>query len=185
MNKNEIKIRIIIVGGEYTGKSTFIKYIYDENLEKSEYEMYQMTHNLSLLTKKFIYKNRIFSIDIFDTPGIEKYRRLLGIIMKDSDVILFFYDPFDKESFEIVNELLNMSKEYCECNPILVLICNKYDLNMDKKAKNIIKDEEVLEYAEKNKLLFSHLSIFDKCENGINELFTKIFDKYIENMTNI
>ena len=183
--ENEIRIRIIVIGDVFTGKTTFLKYLNNENLEKYEYEMYQMTYNPSVLTKKFIYKNRIFLIDIFDTPGFEKFRRSLRLIMKDSGVILFFYNSLDKESFEIVNDFLNMSKEYCNNTPIFVLICNKYELNMDKKAKNIIKDEEVLRYAEENKLLFSHLSIFDKYENGINELFTKIFDKYIENMTNI
>ena len=97
--ENEIRIRIIVIGDVFTGKTTFLKYLNNENLEKYEYEMYQMTYNPSVLTKKFIYKNRIFLIDIFDTPGFEKFRRSLRLIMKDSGLILFFYNSLDKESF--------------------------------------------------------------------------------------
>ena len=49
----------------------------------------------------------------------------------------------------------------------------------DRKGK-IISDEEALEFAEENGLLFCHLSMFDKYENGINELMIKILKKYNE-----
>ena len=52
---------------------------------------------------------------------------------------------------------------------------------MGNKFIDIIKDEEVLEYAEENNIIFSHISIFDKYEDGINELLIKILNKYIKN----
>ncbi len=45
---------------------------------------------------------------------------------------------------------------------------------------NIIDDEEVLEFAEKNKLIYSHISILEKYSQGVNELFKKVLNEYLK-----
>ena len=46
--------------------------------------------------------------------------------------------------------------------------------------ENIVSDEEALEYADKQKLFFSHLSNFVKYETGINQIFELILKEYLK-----
>ena len=150
----------------------------NNKLDKSEYIL---SRAAVYSEKTLIYKNKIYSFEFWDNPGNIKYRSLSMIFVRDSKVILIFYNHMNRNSFETAKELISWSKDRCINNPIYVLVCNKYQLNMNEKTKNIVRDEEVLEYAEKNDILFSHISIFDKYEDGINELFIKILNKYIKN----
>ena len=181
MEKNAIKIKLSVIGDECTGKSIFLKYLNNNKLDKSEYVEYIPTSGAAYFLKRLIYKNKIYSFEFWDNAGNIKYRSLNMIFVSNSKVILIFYNHMNRNSFETAKELISWSKDRCINNPIYVLVCNKYQLNMNEKTKNIVRDEEVLEYAEKNDILFSHISIFDKYEDGINELFIKILNKYIQN----
>ena len=46
--------------------------------------------------------------------------------------------------------------------------------------EDIVSDEEALEYADKNKLYFSHLSNFLKYETGINQIFELALNEYLK-----
>ena len=61
-------------------------------------------------------------------------------------------------------------------NTIFALIRNKYD-NTRKEA---ISDEEALEFADLNNMLFFHLSLHEKNETGIKELFEKVLNEYFK-----
>ena len=180
MKKNEIDIKLTAVGGPYIGKTAFLLYLCDDKLPKSAYEKYYNSHGADYSKKRIIYKKQIFSFNLWDTAGTEKYRKLSSFFMEDADVVLFFYNSLSRESLEIAKEFIKASKERGIYNLIPCLICSKYELNMGNKFIDIIKDEEVLEYAEENNIIFSHISIFDQYENGINELFIKILDRYMK-----
>ena len=181
MEKNAIKIKLSVIGDECTGKSIFLKYLNNNKLDKSEYVEYIPTSGAAYFLKTLIYKNKIYKFNIWDNAGNIRFRQLNIIFLRNSKVILIFYNHMNRNSFETAKELISWSKDRCINNPIYVLVCNKYQLNMNEKTKNIVRDEEVLEYAEKNDILFSHISIFDKYEDGINELLIKILNKYIQN----
>ena len=179
MEKQVIPITLSVTGDVCTGKTLFLRYLISNKLDKSD--EYIPTSGGVYSTKNVIYKNKIYKFNIWDNAGNIRFRQLNIIFLRNSKVILIFYNPFNRDSFKTAKELISMSKNECKNNIIYVLVCNKYQLNMNEKTKNIVRDEEVLEYAEKNDILFSHISIFDKYENGINELFIKIINKYIKN----
>ena len=52
----------------------------------------------------------------------------------------------------------------------LILNQRRYNLSLDSE-KEIVYDEEPLEFATKNSLLFFHNSSKEKNESGINQLF--------------
>ena len=60
------------------------------------------------------------------------------------------------------------------------MIRNKYDSKINEKNVNIISDEERLEFADQNGLIFRHVSCFEKNENGIIDLFELILDKILD-----
>ena len=167
MKKNEISIKITLVGADLTGKTILLKYLNNDRLNKAEYEIYEPTNGASYRFKKY-------------TAGILKYRSYSKYFARNSKVVLFFYDALNIESFEVVKELLTIIQESRLNEQIYILVCNKYQLSLEDRKGKIISDEEALEFAEENGLLFCHLSMFDKYENGINELMIKILKKYNE-----
>ena len=67
---------------------------------------------------------------------------------------------------------------------IFLLIRNKYDLKINQENNDndndndndYVPDEEALEFADKNNIIFTHASSFEKYETGIKELFTLILN---------
>ena len=59
--------------------------------------------------------------------------------------------------------MVETDKKNVNNNPIFVLIRSRYDECLEKNDnKNIVSDEEALEYADLNNLYFAHLSNFEK-----------------------
>ena len=67
-------------------------------------------------------------------------------------------------------------------NPILILIRYNYQKHFNSnEKKDLISDEEALEYADKNNIYFTHISSIEKNETGIKELLYTVLIKYISN----
>ena len=97
-----------------------------------------------------------------------------------ADFIIYFYDPFNKDSFEYIKKSYQKAKglnQSCLCNGILSK--SKYDLNETKDKNIMISDEEVLEFADKNNLLFRNLSNLEKYGSGIEEIIEDIINAYL------
>ena len=76
-------------------------------------------------------------------------------------------------------KLLKIKKNFFDNNfkrnTIFALIRNKYDI-----TKEEISDEEAIEFADSNNMLFFHLSLFEENETGIKELFENVFNEYLK-----
>ena len=81
-----------------------------------------------------------------------------------------FYDSLDKSSFERIKEhFINIKNINFSNKRIYALMRGKYDLNVkSNEYRDIITDEEILELADENNIIFFHLSNFEKYENGVN-----------------
>ena len=56
-------------------------------------------------------------------------------------------------------------------NPLIALVRSRYDEYLkNNDDKNIVSDEEALEFVDLNSIYFLHLSSFEKYENGLNKL---------------
>ena len=181
--KNFTTLKVALIGDTSMGKTTFLYRLFSQNylnfLEKKEY--IQNTNGASYRTIYIKIKVRIFLLDLWDTAGLRKYSSLIKHFYKDAKIILIFYDPFDKSSFKRVDEILYQINSEDIKNVIIGLISNKYDKNLENiNNENIISDEETLEYVDKHKLYFSHLSNFVKYETGINQIFELILKEYLK-----
>ena len=180
---NMTKLKVVFLGETLMGKSTFVSRISSNNFLKflKEKECIQSTPGATYKNIIIKYEDRTFDLDLWDTAGKRKYFNLTKVFYKSADIILIFYDPFDKSSFKRVDEILIEIKRDGITNVIFALIRNKYDKNLGKKNNgNIVTDEEALEYADKHKLLFTHLSNFVKNETGIKELFGLVLKEYLK-----
>ena len=77
-------------------------------------------------------------------------------------------------TLDAIKDKIYFFNDYCIRNAIFALIRNKYDY----KCRNEISDEEALEFADKNNMLFFHLSLHEKNETGIKELFETVLNEY-------
>jgi len=181
----DILTKIIVAGTTNVGKTFFMKRIqyYSEgevfniqNLDKS----YIPTIGRDFTVFNLNIKDKLFKVQLWDVSGEEKWEDTVYYLARGAGAILLFYDSFNRKSFlKAIEFYTNLYKSYPKS--IYVLIKGKYDLPFKAENTNdIVSDEEALEFANKNEIIFAHLSNFEKYETGIIELFEKIFLKYLE-----
>ena len=134
------------------------------------------------MSKIIVYKKFYFQIDIWDISGQDKYDALTKFFCKDADIVFIFFIYNSKNSFKRANTIFQLAQINTKPDVIFALIGNKYDedKNCLKEEDNILNEEEILEFVEKNNLIFGHLSIKEKYSKGINEIFMKVMNEYMK-----
>ncbi len=79
-------------------------------------------------------------------------------------------------------KIFNRVKNFCLIKEVVyVLVSSKYDLYINSEENNDkVSEEEALEFASNNNMLFAHISVAEKYENGINELIDKALKEYFK-----
>ena len=174
-----VSLKIVLLGKDNTGKSKFIERLIAINdyCQFNKSKEYNPTLGALYSPKIVKFHDKKFKLDIWDTAGQERFKRVNSIFYKECDVILLFYDSFNKQSFEEIKEIYDdcILRNYNK-NCKYIIIRDKYDLKLENQ--NYVSDEEVLEFADKNNILFTHMSSYEKYETGINNLIhliVKIF----------
>ena len=177
--ENVLPIKLLIIGGENSGKTKFIKFYKGEEIHLNNYHPSISAQYYSKIINFHKQKERF---DIWDTVGKENFDFLIRAFAEDSGLIFIFYDSSDKASFERAKVLFNKTKEFRDVNEaVYVLISNKYDLYINSKNNlEKVSEEEALEFATDNNILFAHISIAEKYGNGISELFDKTLREYFK-----
>ena len=179
--KEPIYTKIIIAGGVNVGKTLFMKRINiikkgeEFNIENFD-ENYISTFGSVYTSFLFKIKDKRYKVQIWDVSGQDRLENLVYYIARGAGAILLFYDSFNRDSFLKAKKLYtNLYESHPES--IYALVRSKYDLALKGENNAIVSDEEALEFANNNNIIFAHLSNFEKCETGINELFLKIILK--------
>ena len=181
MKNRQNKIKLALIGGYNSGKTKFCEYLVN-NKQNIDFSYYQATTGASYMSKIIIYKKFYFQIDIWETSGQDKYDALTKFFCKDADIVFIFFIYNSKDSFVRANALFQLVKYNTKPDAIFALIGNKYDedKNCIKEEKNLLNEEEILEFVEKNNLIFGLLSIKKKYSKGINEIFMKVMNEYMK-----
>ena len=179
MKNRQNKINLTLIGGYNSGKTKLCEYLVN-NKQNIDFSYYQTTTGASYMSKIIVYKKFYFQIDIWDTSGQDKYDALTKFFCKDADIVFIFFIYNSKDSFVRANALFQLVKYNTKPDAIFALIGNKYDedKNCIKEEENLLNEEEILEFVEKNNLIFGHLSIKENYSDGINEIFMKVMNEY-------
>jgi hypothetical protein len=123
------------------------------------------------------FKNRKYLIKF-----LKLYSRSIFSYFSRGEIFFVFYDSFDREFFEKAKSFIQNIKQRNN-NPIILLIRNSYDLNIETN-QNFITEEEALEFACENNIFFFHISSFKKDESGVKEIleFTLNAMEYLKNL---
>ena len=168
---NRKRYNICLLGEQRVGKtnimSQFVKKIFQED--------YNETIGVDFDKATIALDNKtIANLVIWDTSGLEKYRAITKVFLKESKAIILVYDITRKKTFdELKNYWIHQVREVNDKNIILAIVANKYEL-----TENEVNEEDVLNFAGKINAMFLHTSA--KKGMGINELFCKIVRKIIE-----
>jgi len=185
MERNNFKrIKIALYGIERSGKTIFLDRIASKirfNNFKDSIETYKPTIGGFYRNIFLKFKGKLFLIDLWDTSGQLKFMSLVKHFGRYSDIILNFYDPFNKDSFEYIKNCLQGVKLVTNLlNCTSILIKSKYDLNKTQDNNIVISDEEALEYADNNNMLFRNLSNLEKYGSGIEEILEDCINGYLK-----
>ena len=179
--KEPIYTKIIIAGGVNVGKSLFMKRI---NIIKKGEEFNIENFDKNYIGRDFILldfeiKDKLYKVQFWDVSGQDRWEDTVYYIARGAGAILLFYDSCNRDSFLKAKKLYtNLYKSYPKS--IYALVRSKYDLALKEENNDIVSDEEALEFANNNNIIFAHLSNFEKYETGTNELLGEIFSKYLE-----
>ena len=162
-------VKIIMVGSINVGKTSLV----------TKYATGKVPcQTKSTKTASFISKNKVldginFEIKLWDTAGQEKYKSLTKLFMKEAKIAVLVYSIIDEDSFNSLNEWLNLVKGANDEDIILGVIANKSDL----ATENSIKEERGKEYAKSIGAEWKSTSAITD-GGGIEEFIELLFQKY-------
>jgi len=162
------KYKLIFLGDQNVGKSCILNRFMNDTFT----EEYQATIGLDFQSKNVQIDNQDIHLLLYDTAGQEKFRSLIPMYTRDSNIILLVYEINNKDSFlhlpDWLNDLSNVNKD----DVIFALVGNKIDLEDSRK----VSTEEGKNYANENGFLFHEVSA--KTGEGFSDLFYKdLFEK--------
>ena len=171
MDKDEIAIKVTLIGESSVGKTSIInRYTRDAFTQELE-----STLGANYSQKKIERHGKKIRLDLWDTAGQEKYRAIGRHFYKDSYIVCLVYDITNKESFERIKTVWYPElKEHGEKTKILALVGNKIDKYLDEQ----VNEDDVKKYAEEINAINKRTSAMEG--TNIEDLFNSLVDKYLK-----
>tara|TARA_B100001027_G_scaffold212584_1_gene182116 strand:- start:80 stop:685 length:606 start_codon:yes stop_codon:yes gene_type:complete len=128
-------IKVCILGDIAVGKSSIIK-----RITKGKFEPYEVpTIGASYASKDYIINNEKIRFSIWDTAGMERYRSLIPMYVRDTQIIFLVIDGCNSSSFDSLSDWVKfINYENSEGKKILLI--NKSDKELllsEDEIKNI------------------------------------------------
>ena len=179
MDNNE-PIKVILLGESGVGKTNLINVVVGRSFNEESLS----TQSCYYSESSFIYKDKTYIYNLWDTAGQEQYRCLNRIFLQKGKIILLVYSIDNETSFKEIDFWMNYVKENLgDEKYILALIANKSDLYEEQK----VSDNLGREYAEKNNIKFSITSAKTNSaqfKKFLIELLQEYIDSFGDNLKN-
>ena len=125
------EIKVILVGEMGTGKTSLINTAIGLKFQ----EKLASTTTNSIMNKQMTINGKLYSINLWDTIGQEKYRSLTKIFLKGSKIVIFVYDITNMESFTELNYWFDSTKDIINEKTVMGIVGNKSDLFLKEEVK--------------------------------------------------
>ena len=150
---NENGNKVIFLGESNVGKTNLMRISVGK-----PFDFHSMsTWSVSYLPKNFIYNNRSYTFNLWDTIGQEVYRSLTKIFFKNAIIVLLIYDITSRKTFEELEYWYQQVKNELDNEFLLAIVGNKKDLFIDMK----VTEEEGKKYADEKGAKFKLSSAKD------------------------
>ena len=149
-NENIFEIKAILVGSSGVGKTNLI----NVSVGKEFNEELKPTICCSLLQKNIIINNSKYCINLWDTMGQEAYKGISKLFFREAQIVIFVYDITSKESFNSLEEWIQMANDVINGDYISGIVGNKNDLYLQAE----VSEEEAEKFAKEKKMKFKLVS---------------------------
>ena len=164
-NKEDYKVKLIIVGDSGVGKTNLITRFASDKFEKNS----KATIGVEFIYKTLKINKDIFKIEIWDTAGEERYKSITSAYYKGAKGAIIVYDITSEKSFNNIETWIQEVKGKSSNNLQILIIGNKSDLYKDRK----ISLEKGIEKAQSLNLHLFETSALDK--TNVTEAFYCLF----------
>ena len=161
---------ICLLGEAGVGKTSLLTRFCDNSFK----ERYNNTIGVDFRVITLKCKNIISKIHIWDTAGQERFRSLALNYINNSQGFIFVYDITNRESFNNIENWVNLALEKNNKNICNFLVGNKTDKEAERKVS--VKEGEILA-KEKN---FFFLETSAKTDDNVQKLFYYCLYRLIE-----
>ncbi|VDP69236.1 unnamed protein product [Echinostoma caproni] len=156
--------KVILVGDSNVGKSSFMHQFCDGVF----YPKLRTTVGVDFRTRNLRVDNTVYTIQLWDTAGQEKYRSIVRTYFRKVDGVIIIYDVTCPESFRNVRSWMESVEENSGSNKTpIIIVGNKIDLRDGENAQNIascVTTEMGQRFAQSQEALFIETSVC-KAEN--------------------
>ena len=181
MLENEIlNIKLLTLGESYVGKTTLILNYMNPNIKTTNLERLYPTIGVDYQKKSVTIDNRNINVEIWDTAGQEKFKKITSQYYYGADGIILIFDITNKKSFEKISFWIqDLSNKIDLDNTCLILIGNKTDLKDQRK----VSVEEAQKYAAQYNIEYYEVSalknvgIIEMMEFFIKKCYSNIKEK--------
>ena len=144
-NNNRIRltnIRAIFVGETKVGKTSLIGNYFGEMFQEDTLSTFTCDNYI----KRIRDEDNVYNVKIWDSPGMERYLRVLRILLRSVHVIVLVFDMTRKKSFLFLDKILEIVFDVRDdINKVMfLLIGNKADL----RDKWEIKESDAKKFAD-------------------------------------
>ena len=170
MDKDEIAIKVTLIGESSVGKTSIINRYAKGNFSQE----LESTLGANYSQKKIVRHGKKIRLDLWDTAGQEKYRAIGRHFYKESYIVCLVYDISNKDSFEKLKSVWYPDlQQFGEKLRIVAVVGNK----IDKYLEEEVKDEDAKAFAEEIKAINKRTSAMEG--TNIEDLFNSLVDKYL------
>ncbi|KAJ3439492.1 ras and ef-hand domain-containing protein [Anaeramoeba flamelloides] len=165
-NSNTYSYKIVFLGESGVGKTSILVRYHKNKFSPT----IQSTIGSTNFQKTLNLRDNKYQLLIWDTAGQERYKSLSQMYYRGARGVFIIFDQTNYQSFEKAQEWVEEVKQEGYPNAVIVLVGNKMDL-----TNKVVDEKEVLEYTQKNDLLFFETSA--KTGYGIKEAFIGLVRK--------
>ena len=170
MDKDEIAIKVTLIGESSVGKTSIINRYAKGNFSQE----LESTLGANYYQKKIVRHGQKIRLDLWDTAGQEKYRAIGRHFYKESYIVCLVYDISNQESFEKLKSVWYPDlQQFGEKLRIVAVVGNK----IDKYLEEEVKDEDAKAFANEIKAINKRTSAMEG--TNIEDLFNSLVDKYL------
>ena len=142
--------RICLLGNSGVGKTSILTRYSEEQFK----EKYSSTIGVDFKVITLKYKDIYAKIHVWDTAGQERFKSIALNYFKTSNGFIFCYDITNKESFENIQEWIELAFDNNNSHKVNFLIGNKNDLINQRE----VSQDEGENFAKKNGFFFLECS---------------------------